>query len=138
MFIELIILAVSFALLAGGALYWQKSYHLLNNGKKVESTIVGNHFEPSRQGGVYYPVVQFLTDKQESVTQQLTIGFKPKRAEGGKVDIIYDPDDPSNIEIDSTIMIEILPRLLVAIGLCSLIFGLLEILDITQILESIH
>ncbi|WP_416866285.1 MAG: DUF3592 domain-containing protein [Imperialibacter sp.] len=138
MLIEIIILVVSFAVLAGGAVCLQKVHYLLNNGKKAEATIVGNHFESTRQGGVYYPIVKFLTDKQEWITQQLSVGFKPKRAEGGKVDIIYDPDDLGNVEIDSTIMLEFLPRLLVVIGLCGVIFGVLEILDVTELLKSVH
>ncbi len=133
--IELIILIVSATIAIAGVYLWQKGNHLLANGKKAEAIIFKNNFQSSSSGGgTYHPVVRFLTDKQEWITQELSIGYSPAIPEGTKLKVIYDPDDPTNVEIHSSLQLEILPRLLVAIGVVGFIFGSLEYLDITNII----
>ena len=127
---ELIILIVSAALAIVGVYLWQRGNHFLANGKKAEAIIFRNNYHSSSSGGgTYHPVVRFLTDKQEWITQELSIGYSPAIPEGTKLQVIYDPDDPTNVEINSPFQLEILPRLLVAIGIVGFIFGALEYLD---------
>jgi len=138
MFEKLLLLFFSLGFLAIGIHRWQKGAYLLRHGKKANAVIYKNNRSSNGNDNMYHPVVRFLTDKQEWITQELSVGYSPKKKEGTKLEVIYDPEDPTDVEINSPFTLEILPRLFVAIGLCGLIFGLLEILDITQILEIIH
>jgi hypothetical protein len=133
MFGEIITLAISIGSIAIGIHFWQKGNHLLTTGKKAKAIIYKNN---SGDGDIYYPVVRFLTDKQEWITQELSIGYSPAKKEGTKLEVIYDPDEPTNVEINSTFQLEILPRMLVVIGVCGLVFGVLELLDITQLINE--
>lgn len=75
----------------------------MTNGKIADAVIFKNNFHSSRlSGGTYHPVVRFLTDKQEWITQELSIGYSPAKEEGTKLQVIYDPEDPTNVEINST------------------------------------
>jgi len=127
---ELIILFVSTVLLIMGVYFWQKGSHLLKHGKKAQAVVFSNNFEASDNGGVYYPVVRFLTDKQEWITQELNFGTNPKKPEGTKLQVIYDPENPTEVQIDSTFMLEILPRIFAALGVMGLVFVTLEVLEI--------
>lgn len=84
---------------------------------------------PAPEDGVYYPVVRFKTENQQWITQQLSIGYQPAKREGTKLEVIYDPEDPSNVEINSTFQLVILPRLFVSLGLAGTIFGVLVYLN---------
>ena len=132
---ELVLLFVSTVLLVLGVIFWQKGNHLLKNGKKAEAIVFSNNFQASDDGGgVYYPVVRFLTDKQEWITQELNFGTNPKKREGTKLQVVYDPENPTDVQINSTFMLEILPRILTALGVMGLVFVTLEILDIINTL----
>ena len=134
---ELIILLISFAFLIIGTILWQKRNHLLTNGKLADAIIFKNNFQPSRSGGgTYYPVVRFLTDKQEWITQELSIGYSPAKEEGTKLQVIDDPEDPTKVEINSTIQLEILPKLFVGLGIGGLIIGTLEYLNVIELIPN--
>jgi hypothetical protein len=79
-------------------------------------------------------VDRFLTDKQEWITKELSIGYSPAKREGTKLQVSYDPEDPTNVEITSSLQLEILPRLLVALGICGLVFVSLEALQIIALI----
>jgi hypothetical protein len=134
---EIILLIISGGLLIVGAILWRNGNHLLTNGKKANAIIFKNNFSRSgRSGGVYYPVVRFLTDKQEWITQELNIGYLPAKPEGTKLEVIYDPDDPTNVEINSSAQLEFLPRLFVGLGIAGLVFGTLAAFDIIEIIAK--
>ena len=134
---ELIILLLSFGFLIIGTILWQKGNHLLANGKKADAIVFKNNFQSgSSDGGMYYPVVRFLTEKKEWITQELSIGYSPAKKEGTKLQVIYDPEEPTNVEINSALQLEILPRLFVALGIVGLVFGILEYLDVTELITS--
>jgi hypothetical protein len=132
---SIIVLIISGVLVVAGAILWRKGNHLLANGKKAHAIIFKNNYSTSgSNGGVYYPVVRFLTDKQEWITQELNIGYSPPKPEGTKLEVLYDPDDPTNVEINSSMQLEFLPRLFVGLGIAGLIFGVLEAFDIIEII----
>jgi hypothetical protein len=132
---ELFVLFFSAGFLVIGVFLWQKGNHLLANGKKADAVIFKNNFHPSRSaGGTYHPVVRFLTDKQEWVTQELSIGYSKAKREGTKLQVIYDPEDPTVVEINSTLQLEILPRLFVTLGITGLVFVTLEALQIIALI----
>jgi len=97
------IIDVSAIFIVVGAKLWQKGNHLLTKGKKADAIIFKNNFNRTgSDGGMYYPVVRFLTDKEEWITQELSIGYSSAKSEGTKLEVLYDPGDPTNVEVSST------------------------------------
>jgi hypothetical protein len=133
---ELVILLTSSGFLIAGTILWQKGNHLLKNVKTADAIIFKNNFQSSRSAGLYYPVVRFLTEKQEWITQELSIGYLTAKEEGTKLRVIYDPEEPTNVEINSTLQLELLPRLFVVLGIVGLKFGTLEYLDVIEFIAS--
>ena len=134
MTLEFILIGISTVVSIIGIRLWQKNSHLLVAGKKAKAIVLENNYEPSKEGGAYYPVVRFLTDKDVWITQQLNFGVNPAIKEGTRLDIIYDPEDPTTIQINAIFFFEVLPRLLLALGICGLTFAFLELFEITQLI----
>lgn len=134
---EIILLLISFAALGVGIQLWQKASHLLKNGKKAKAVIFKNNYSSgnSNSPGMYHPVVRFLTDKQEWITQELNVGYNPAKKEGTKLEVIYDPEDPTTVEINSAFQLEIILKGFVGVGAFGLIFGFLELFEITTFFE---
>jgi hypothetical protein len=130
---DLTILFGSTIFLAVGIGLWRKGNQLIGNGKKAKGIIFKNNYS-FIDGGLYYPVIRFLTDKKEWITQELDVGYKIAKDEGTEIEILYDMDDPTNIQVNSNFELAILPRLFVAIGLFGFIIGVLEYLDYTDFL----
>jgi Protein of unknown function (DUF3592) len=134
---EIMMIILGGGFIVSGAMLWQKGNHLLKNGKRANAIIFKNNYTKSGGNeGSYFPVVRFLTDKQEWITQELSIGYTPAKPEGMKLEVIYDPEEPTTVEIYSIFQLEILPRLLVATGIIFLIFGALEYLNFTQVMAN--
>src|SRR5690554_3506193 len=107
---ELIIIIISAAFIIISVKLRLKGNHLLLNGKKATAIIFKNKLSGTGSG-MYYPVVRFLTDKQEWITQELNIGYSPPLPEGKQLEVVYDPDDPTTVEINSSFQLEILPKI---------------------------
>jgi hypothetical protein len=129
---EIWMIVGSAIVLACGVYLWQRAVHLVSNGNRAEAVIIRNNFNSSDD--LYTPVVRFETDKKKWIEQELNISVKPKMQEGQKINVIYDPENPTDISINSTFFLEVMPRILVALGLFGLIFITLELLDVTSIL----
>lgn len=135
---EIILSAVSAVLIILGVYFWQKNDYLLSNGKKAKGIIFKNVKESSvsdRGNAHYYPVVRFLTEKKEWITEKLLVGYSHAMKEGTEVDVLYDPDEPNNVVLDSTFQLVVLPRLLVALGILGFLTGILEFLAITDLIN---
>jgi hypothetical protein len=130
---DLTILFGSTIFLAVGIGLWRKGNQLVGNGKRAKGIIFKNNYS-FIDGGLYYPVIRFLTDKKEWITQELDVGYKIAKDEGTEIEFLYDMDDPTNIQVNSNFELAILPRLFVAIGLFGFILGVLEYLDYTDFL----
>jgi uncharacterized membrane protein YidH (DUF202 family) len=135
---DLVIIFISAGAIVIGAYLWQRANHLVANGKTAKAIVYKNNYHPDKTGGTYYPVVRFLTEKQEWITQELNIGYSPARREGTKLEVIYDPEEPTTVEVNAPFQLIVLPRVLVAIGIVGLIFGALEYLQITHIISSLR
>lgn len=108
-----------------GTVMWQQTIRLETKGKKSIGTIVSNNFRYDKDGGYYYPVIRFVTENRTWITQELTVGFQPAKKEGAKIRIIYNEDDPSDFQLDSFLILQILPRVLVALGITGIGYGLM-------------
>jgi hypothetical protein len=71
-----------------GVILWRRGSRILNSGNKSVATIVENIYSADADGGVYYPVIRFMTDKNETVTKELSIGIFPARRIGKKLSVI--------------------------------------------------
>jgi hypothetical protein len=132
---NLLIAIFSIIPLIVGVHLWQKGISLIRNGIKAEGIVFKNNFKGSinNKTGLYFPVVRFLTEKQEWITKELDIGQVPALEEGKKIRLIYNQENPEEVEINSTFRLEILPRIFVAIGVLMLILGLLGYLDVIEL-----
>lgn len=122
-----IIFAISILVIAVGIFLWLKGNHLSKKGKVTKAIIIANQYKPGTDigNGAYYPVVRFKTETQEWITQELSIGYSPAKAVGTEVEIIYDPKNPGTVGLNSKFLLETLPRILVAMGACGVVFVIL-------------
>lgn len=138
MFSDVALAILSFLFLGVGIKFWQRGSDLLTYGRKTDGTVVKN--VPSTEVSTkddrcYYPVVRFINDKEEVVIKQLSIGYHPPIKVGTAVPIIYDPEDPSLVEINSGFQLSILPKIFVGLGVFGVILAFLELLEITNVLQ---
>jgi len=109
-----------------GVKLWQAGNILINTGQTVKGIVFKNNYKVfGANQGLYFPVVRFLTAKNEWITQELSIGQNPPMEEGKKITLVYDPENPSEVDIKSPFRQEFLPRILVAVGLSGIIIGLM-------------
>lgn len=132
--IELIMSIISGILLLAGAYLWIKGDYIILHGTKADSIVVKNIEKKGNSKSVtlYYPVVRFKLENGESFVHEFDFGISPPYKKGDKIRVIYDPDDLTNVKVNSTFLLEMLPRLLVSIGLFGFIIGLLEYTDLVD------
>jgi len=114
-------IGVGALLIIGGITYRSKKQNLLNNGKVAHAII----FKMEQQEHGYHPVVRFLTEDKRWITHELKTGFDlDSYKEGDNIDVIYDPDDLTNIEIHQPGLISFLSVLPIILGITFFLFGL--------------
>jgi hypothetical protein len=132
-----------------GVILWIEGRRMLARGKLSEATIVKNIFCPNvltllknklgiedDESGAYHPVIQFMTDNDELITKQLTIGFNPPLSVGKKLSVMYNPNNPSEILTYPRVQLHIIPRLLVSIGGIALIIVVLDVFEIISVIPD--
>ncbi len=127
MFVISLIIAVS--MVYAGGIAWQRNEFLLRYGNKAEGIIFKNNLVK----GMYYPVVRFLTDKHEWITEELNTGYQRARKEGEKLEILYNPENPIQFEVNSTYHLQIIPVLFMAAGLILLSLTILQLLGLIEL-----
>jgi len=121
----LTLLFIGIGFIVGGYLVWQRNSHLIRHGKKTKAIIFKNEIEQSSGGPSYYPVVRFLTERNEWITQKLNTGYSPPKEEGERVEVLYDPLDPTIVEINSNFTLRIMPQVFIAIGAVLLLISII-------------
>ena len=122
-----------------GILLWRAGNKILRKGKRSMAKIIYNTYKPDNDGeggGTYYPTINFVTDKNESVTVELSFGTLPERSVGTTIEVVYDPDDPHNFDTSPGFFLVILPRVLVAAGLTGIIVSTLEMFNVISIIPE--
>lgn len=100
-----------------------------NYGIKVEGVIYS--LEKNRRSGIYYPMVRFRTKENLWITKKLDSGSNPPQyAEGVKVGLLYDPNDPENVDFDSSFNLTVVPALFIIIGLVCWAYDVLYLFDL--------
>lgn len=79
----------------------------------------------------YYPIVRFRTREDVWITKELGSGSNPTRyREGTHVDLVYDPENPELVELDSYFNLAIVPILVIIIGMALVVYVFLALFDI--------
>ncbi|MFH2063139.1 MAG: DUF3592 domain-containing protein [bacterium] len=121
---------------SGYTLY--STYDMVSSGVRTEGTVVRleevKHRRPpkihrqKKTVAAYHPVISFLTEDGQTVEYRSDFGTSPPVHEvGEKVDVIYDPQDPSRAEIDSFVSLWLGPILVAGGGVLITAVGLLDI-----------
>lgn len=119
-------------------------YHLLEKGKKLKSggrkvkgIVVGNnHRIPNhKSSGVYHPIVQFVSENNENITQELSIGTNPAKAVGTEIDLLYDPLNPYDVHTNSPFALTYMPWFIFLLGFFGCILSISEFLGITAVIK---
>lgn len=131
---ELIVVLISTAFVGFGVFQFQKVKHLTQHGKKVKAVIFKSIYKSSspQSGGMYYPVVRFKTEQEVWITKELEIGTSWKKEDGTKLEVWYDPEDPENFTINSTLYLKGIPSLFLGVGLIGWVISVLELLELTD------
>ncbi|MEO6992100.1 MAG: DUF3592 domain-containing protein [Lacunisphaera sp.] len=122
----LLLLFITASLIAYGVFLLRMARRLLATGLKAEATVIRNEFRTTTSTDFYQPVVEFKTNKQETIVQKLGRGYKPAKAVGTKLQIIYEADHPTNVQVDSFFQLRVLPWLAIIVGSGGLILTLLN------------
>jgi len=133
---ELILALTSLVVLAMGLLYLERVNRLSVTGKKAAAIIISNNYKiyGNDRPDIYYPVVRFQTLNNNWVTQELSFGTNPPKAEGSTINILYNPANPQEVQINSGMHLTFLPRLLTIAGACGVALTCLELLEFTNII----
>ncbi|RDC62937.1 DUF3592 domain-containing protein [Adhaeribacter pallidiroseus] len=127
MYSDLLFAVVSIFLLVGGIIKIKNGKYLKKQGKRVKGVIYSLVWERD----IYYPVVRFKTTEEVWITKKLNSGTNPSmHSEGEKVLLLYDPEDPDLVEINSEISLTIIPVISIILGWAGLIYVVLSLFDL--------
>jgi len=86
--------------------------------------------------GTFYAVIEFKTDKGETVTKQLDIGTNPPRSVGQRVSVIYNPNNPQEFVTFARTWFQFIPALLMSLGLIGLLVSIVDLLGLISIIPD--
>ena len=114
-----------------GYYFRNRHQNLLKTGKRATAIIYKNEYAHGTRGGaIYYPVVRFLTERNEEIIQKTNIGSSRPKPEGEKVEVIYDPLNPREVMINSKFNMVTLPWIFIGAGLVSLLIAVMISFDL--------
>lgn len=98
-----IFLIVGVGALAGGIFWGVKTQRFVASASRASGTVIELERRQSGDDGpTYYPVVRFTDAAGKDVTFTSSTGSNPpSKREGDKVDVLYDPKNPTEAELDS-------------------------------------
>lgn len=88
------------------------------------------------EAGTFYSVIEFKTDKGETITKQLDIGTNPPRSVGQPVSVIYNPSNPQEFVTFVRTWLKAIPGILMSIGVIGLLLSILDILRLISIIPD--
>lgn len=136
--IPFFVILISGVIVIIGVQSWQRAKHLLTEGVKAEAIVFSNRYKyTGSSSGLYHPVVRFKTQEGEWITQELNVGYLPAKPEGTKLEVLYDPAAPTDIEINSNsdFQLKVFPKVAIALGLIGVILGVLSYLEVIVIFD---
>lgn len=104
----------------------RKNSYLLINGKTTRAVVF--KMERTHRDNLAYPVLRFTTEDKEWITTKIGLTY-PGISQGDRFEVLYDPDDPKNVVIKNHFVLEIMPKLFMAIGLAFIVLSILGYLE---------
>ncbi len=86
----------------GSLLHWQKTSHFIHTAIKTEGTV--SDFLPRtniQEKNIISPQITFLNTKNEIINWVITKNNPPHLERGDRLDILYNPENPTDAAIDS-------------------------------------
>lgn len=134
---ELFLIAMSACVFLVGIYQRRRTGHLASTGKRAVATVMENRKHTrSMDSYVYYPTIRFIAEDGTWITQELNTGYNPGKSVGSKMNIIYDPLETSEVEIDSFVHLKVLPVVLTFAGFLGVCFGILELLGVIDLISG--
>lgn len=98
-----IFLIVGVAALVGGIYWGVKTQRFVASASRASGTVIELERRQSGDDGpTYYPVIRFIDADGREVTFTSSTGSNPpSKREGDKVDVLYDPKNPNEAELNS-------------------------------------
>lgn len=113
----------------------RKAKRLTRTGTRAIATVIRNRYSTDSDGdATYIPVVEFFTADRKTITLELSFGnlVKPARI-GKKVEVIYNPANPAEAEVNSFFRLVVGPWLFILLGLAGVVLASLDMLHLTNI-----
>jgi hypothetical protein len=142
------IVFLSLVALTIGLSLWRHGRRLYKKWKKAEAIVVRNNYTPRElrlfesidpvavETGTFYAVIEFKTDKGETITKQLDIGTNPPRPVGQRVSVIYNPSNPQEFVTFARAWLKVIPGLLMSLGLIGLLVSIVYLLGLISIIQD--
>lgn len=142
------IIFISLVALTIGLILWRHGRRLYKKWKKSEAIVVRNEYTPSElklfesvdpvadETGTFYPVIEFKTDKGETITKQLDIGTNPPRSVGQRVSVIYNPSNPQEFVTFAWTWLQFIPGLLISLGLIGVLVSIIDLVELISIIPD--
>ena len=109
--------AVGACLLTAAFIVYGNAQSFASSAESAEGVVVDLAYTSSSSGSSVAPVVRFLTPEAEEIVFQSSVSSNPPAYDiGEKVNVLYDPADPSDATIDSFWQQYLLPVILGGIG----------------------
>ncbi|NLF84596.1 MAG: DUF3592 domain-containing protein [Lentisphaerae bacterium] len=124
-YLTLLFPVVGVGLIWGGLVYKRHLRHKVSTFQKVEGVVTGfasrAATHASGGGTVYHPIVEYEVDGN-IFSVQSNVGYgKPKEKEGSKLDVMYDPADPSYAKVVKDYFA--FPHIMIGIGITGVFLG---------------
>jgi hypothetical protein len=142
------IIFLSLVALTIGLVLRRQGRRLYKKWKKSEATVVRNKYIASElalfesvdpiadETGTFYAVIEFITDKGETITKQLDIGANPPRPVGQRMSVIYNPNNPFEFVTCPRTWLGFISGLLIALGLVGQLVSILDLLEQISIIPD--
>ena len=108
----------AFALLGGAAWAYFKGQRTLQNRVAATGTVVKLTQQNTARGYILCPVVEFTIPSGERIRFTSEFGSRPaSHTIGQSIAVRYDPADPQNAEVESTMSLWLVPLIMVFMGM---------------------
>jgi hypothetical protein len=96
----------------------------VNQAIPLQGTVRDFAYRSSKNGGVYYPVVEFTVPNGERKVVKSTTGTNPPFVQKGQqIKILHNPQEPNSMMIDSWVDLWLLPIIFTGLGTIFLVIG---------------
>jgi hypothetical protein len=121
---NILITLFSLAAITVAVILVRKGQRIMGKGKHAIATIVDNRLDRDSDGDVYYPIISFTTDKNQTVTKELDWGISPPRKVGKTMGVAYDPENPNDLITYPRLKHRIIPGILLAAAVAGIVFAI--------------